>query len=171
MSAATPPRADSRGGNQSEDSFEISKSIFTQSVILCLFAESQRAANELLHGRYWIHSHRVGFELLPEAPAFFRRHLLNMTLFLEALDVVGGDVFGEFKHDGHQAGCSTATILSGLTRIYTSRASATTRGGISSFSEGTMHLCNWDRTPRAKEGTFRYGHVTYRGLVLVRLPS
>ena len=48
MSAVTPPRADLRGGSQSEDSFEISRRIFTQSVILCPFAESRRAANELI---------------------------------------------------------------------------------------------------------------------------
>ena len=47
MSAVTPPRADLRGGSQSEDSFEISRRIFTQSVILCLFAESRWATNEL----------------------------------------------------------------------------------------------------------------------------
>ena len=36
-----------RGGNQSEDSFEISRRIFTQSAILRLFAKSRWAANEL----------------------------------------------------------------------------------------------------------------------------
>ena len=38
MSAFTPPRADLRGGNQSEDSFAISRRIFAPPTTLCLFA-------------------------------------------------------------------------------------------------------------------------------------
>ena len=41
------PRVDLRGLHQSEDSFTISRSIFTTSVILCLFAESHQAIKEL----------------------------------------------------------------------------------------------------------------------------
>ena len=38
VSALTPPRADLRGGNQSDDSFAISRRIFATSTTLCLFA-------------------------------------------------------------------------------------------------------------------------------------
>ena len=43
MSAVTPPRADLRGGNQSEDSFAMLEATFTASGILCLFAGNRRA--------------------------------------------------------------------------------------------------------------------------------
>ena len=43
MSALTPPRADLRGENQSEDSFAISSRIFKAFPVLCLLARSFRA--------------------------------------------------------------------------------------------------------------------------------
>jgi len=53
MSAFTPPRADLRGGNQSEDSFATSRRIFKAFPVLCLFAGGFRAVrgpNQLSEG-------------------------------------------------------------------------------------------------------------------------
>ena len=47
MIALTPPRADLRGGNQSDDSFATSRAIFTRFAILCLFAGRRRTIKEL----------------------------------------------------------------------------------------------------------------------------
>ena len=68
MSAFTPPRADLRGGSQSEDSLAILRSIFfTLSTTLCLFAGSHRAVKGFSASEVLIHSHRLGSELPPEA--------------------------------------------------------------------------------------------------------
>ena len=47
-SALTPPRADLRGGNQSADSFAISRRIFMPSVTLCFFTKSHRVVRGLI---------------------------------------------------------------------------------------------------------------------------
>jgi len=48
MSAFTKPRADFKGGKQSEDSFATSRSTFTPSATLCLCAGSQRTVRWLI---------------------------------------------------------------------------------------------------------------------------
>ena len=63
----TPPRADLRGGSQSEDSFAISRSIFTPSVTLCLFARNSEVVKGLTTRKVLTHLHRLCSELLPEA--------------------------------------------------------------------------------------------------------
>ena len=81
MRAFTPPRADLRGGNQSEDSFAMSRRIFAPSATLVrLFAVRFERSKSLLDGRGRISSHRFGSPLLPAAPGPAKRRFWNMVL-------------------------------------------------------------------------------------------
>lgn len=96
MSAFTPPRADFKGGKQSEDAPAISRSIFTPSTTLCLFAGE--LSTGWLHERRWINPHRLGLEFLPETAESVGRRFRNMAPFRGMFGSVVGEVESRRPH-------------------------------------------------------------------------
>ena len=130
MSAFTPPRADFKGGKQSEDSPAISRSIFTPSTTLCLFASE--LSTGWLHERCWINPHRLGLEFLPETAESVGRRFLNMTPFRGIFGGAVGEVKSSHPH-GSSALTGHMTVMWAARCAHNNTASAAIHPRINSF--------------------------------------